>query len=194
MTENISIAPFWDTEELHSRSIGKTNVCLFLYIIVNLRSFYEAFTFYLNNLVKVVRCLGFAKCFKIFYVNWNFWKFNYFSAFWYMSPLKRYATSIMAFFNLFSCVTLCQFYSFMFPILLTKNNKLRNETKKICGWSSYYVTWPPRLKLTLPWWGGFPPRSFKPSASTRRAQLSVAAKVVRPTNLLKNVRYWFTID
>ena len=27
------------------------------------------------------------------------------------------------------------------------------------------------------------------SASTRRAQLSVAAKVVRPTNLLKNVRY-----
>ena len=29
--------------------------------------------------------------------------------------------------------------------------------------------------------------------STRRAQLSVAAKVVRPTGLLKNVRYWFTI-
>ena len=48
---------------------------------------------------------------------------------------------------------------------------------------------PPRLKLTLPWLGGFPPRSFKPSASTRRAQLSVAAKVVRPTDLLKNVRY-----
>ena len=53
---------------------------------------------------------------------------------------------------------------------------------------------PPRLKLTLPWWGGFPPRSFKPSASTRRAQLSVAAKVVRQTDLLKNVRYWFIID
>ena len=54
-------------------------------------------------------------------------------------------------------------------------------------------TTPPRLKLTLPWWGGFPPRSFYKSASTRRAQLSVAAKVVRPTDL-KNVRYWFTID
>ena len=33
----------------------------------------------------------------------------------------------------------------MFPILLTKNNKLRNETKKIYGWSRYYVTSPPRL-------------------------------------------------
>ena len=57
-----------------------------------------------------------------------------------------------------------------------------------------YYRSPPRLKLTLPWWGGFPPRSFKPSASTRRAQLSVAAKVVRPADLLKNVRYWFIID
>ena len=49
---------------------------------------------------------------------------------------------------------------------------------------------PPRLKLTLPWWGGFPPRSFYPSASTKRGQLSVAAKVVRLTGLLKNVRYF----
>ena len=53
---------------------------------------------------------------------------------------------------------------------------------------------PPRLKLTLPWGGGFPSRSFYPSASTRRAQLRVAAKVVRPTDLLKNVTYWFIID
>ena len=36
---------------------------------------------------------------------------------------------------------------------------------------------------------GFPPRSIYPSASTRRAQLSVAAKVIRPTDLLNNVRY-----
>ena len=36
---------------------------------------------------------------------------------------------------------------------------------------------------------GLTPRSFKPSASTRRAQLSVAAKDVRPTDLLQNVRY-----
>ena len=53
---------------------------------------------------------------------------------------------------------------------------------------------PPRLKLTLPWWGGFPPRNFYPSASTKRAPLSGAAKIVRPTDLLNNVRYWFTID
>ena len=53
---------------------------------------------------------------------------------------------------------------------------------------------PPPLKLSLLWWGGFRPRSFYPSASTRRTQLTVAAKVVRPTDILHNVRYWFTID
>ena len=53
---------------------------------------------------------------------------------------------------------------------------------------------PPRLKLTLPWWGGFPPRSFYPSASTRRAQLSIAAKVVRPTDLLNNFKYLVSTD
>ena len=53
---------------------------------------------------------------------------------------------------------------------------------------------PPRLKLTLPWWRGFPWRSFYPSASTRRAQLTVEAKVVRPTDLFNNVRYWLTTD
>ena len=53
---------------------------------------------------------------------------------------------------------------------------------------------PPQLKLTLPWWGGFPPRSFYPSASTRRAKLSVAAKVVRPTDLFNNVKYLVNTD
>ena len=52
----------------------------------------------------------------------------------------------------------------------------------------------PRLKITLPWWGGFPPRSFYPSAPMRRAQLSITVKVVRPTDLLKYVRYWFITD
>ena len=36
---------------------------------------------------------------------------------------------------------------------------------------------------------GLPTKKFLPSASTRRAQLSVAAEVVRPTDLLKYVRY-----
>ena len=35
---------------------------------------------------------------------------------------------------------------------------------------------------------GLPPRSFYPNASTRRARLSVAAKVVRPTDLLNMAR------
>ena len=34
--------------------------------------------------------------------------------------------------------------------------------------------------------GAYPPRSSKQSASTRRAQLSVAAKVVRPTDPLNH--------
>ena len=78
-----------------------------------------------------------------------------------------------------------------------KEKKSTNKNKRIFRWKS--STWirhyrPPRLNLTLLWWGGFPPRSFYPRASTRKAQLSLAAKVVRPTDLHKNVRYWFTID
>ena len=53
---------------------------------------------------------------------------------------------------------------------------------------------PPRLKLYLPLGGSFPPRSFYSSASARRAQLSVAAKVVRPTDLLNNVKYLVNTD
>ena len=36
---------------------------------------------------------------------------------------------------------------------------------------------------------GLPTKKFLPSASTRRSQLSITAKVVRPTDLLNNVRY-----
>ena len=36
--------------------------------------------------------------------------------------------------------------------------------------------------------GAYPPRSSNQSASTRRARLSVAAKVVRPTDLLNMAR------
>ena len=73
-------------------------------------------------------------------------------------------------------------------------NESHFQAKITTSYYWFYWFWPPRLKLTLPWWGGFPPRIFKPSASKRRAQLSVAAKVVRPTDPLKNVRYWFIID
>ena len=36
----------------------------------------------LNNLLKTSCCLGLVKCFKIFHFNQNFWKHNYFSAFY----------------------------------------------------------------------------------------------------------------
>ena len=32
----------------------------------------------LNKFLKAVRCLGLAKCFTVFYFNWNFWKLNHF--------------------------------------------------------------------------------------------------------------------
>ena len=35
----------------------------------------------LNNFLKVAFCLGLVKCSTMFHFNWNFWKFNCFSAF-----------------------------------------------------------------------------------------------------------------
>ena len=51
------------------------------------------------------------------------------------------------------------------------------------------------MKLTLPWWGGLSTKKFHPSASTRRAQLNVAATAVRSTDLLNcNVKTWVNTD
>ena len=52
-----------------------------LYIPVNLRSKISGEG--LNNFLQADHCLGLVKCFKIFHFNYNFWKFNYFLAFWY---------------------------------------------------------------------------------------------------------------
>ena len=49
-------------------------------------------------------------------------------------------------------------------------------------------TFPPREKSPCRGEGAYPPRSSNQSASTRRAQLSIAAKVVRPTDLLNMSR------
>ena len=53
----------------------------------------------------------------------------------------------------------------------------------------------PFLHVSPPQWnspyrgeGAYPPRSSNQSASTKRAQLIVAAKAARPTDLLKNVK------
>ena len=51
-----------------------------------------------------------------------------------MSSFKRYVTCIMslAFFILFTCVALCQFYLFMSHVLFPKYDKLWNERKQDC--------------------------------------------------------------
>ena len=61
--------------------------------------------------------------------------------------------------------------------------------------STKYATNTPSMKLTLSRWGGYPPRSFNQSAPTRRAQLSVAAKAVRSTDLPNHhVKTWVNND
>ena len=56
-------------------------------------------------------------------------------------------------------------------------------------------TFPPRWNSPCRGEGAYPPRSFNQSASTRRAQLSVAAKAVRSTDLLNhNVKTWVNTD
>ena len=78
--------------KLHSWSILKANDRIFLYISVRKDLFQRRSKILsdgwwnggrLNNFLKVSRCLDLVKCFTIFHFNWNCWKFNYFSAFWY---------------------------------------------------------------------------------------------------------------
>ena len=82
--ENICTAPFLDAQELHSWSTWKANAYMFLYISVRKCLFQRRMELLsgggINNIFKAVRCLGLVKCFKIFHFNWNFRKFNYFSA------------------------------------------------------------------------------------------------------------------
>ena len=57
-----------------------------------------------------------------------------------------------------------------------------------------YVGSTPSIENHLTVVRGFPPRSFYPSTSTRRVQLSAAAKVVRPTDLLNNAKSCVNTD
>ena len=52
----------------------------------------------------------------------------------------------------------------------------------------------PSMELTLSREEAYPPRSSNQSVSTRRAQLSVTAKAVRPTDLLNHVKTWVNTD
>ena len=73
-------------------------------------------------------------------------------------------------------------------VFLTKNSVLTKKNHYLLKSDIFYVSINPSVETHLAVVRGFPPRSFYPSASTRRAQLSIAAKVVRPTDLLNNVR------
>ena len=55
------------------------------------------------------------------------------------------------------------------------------------GYNADYEV-PPRWSSPYRGEGAYPLRSSNQSASTKRAQLSVAAKVARPTDLLNNVK------
>ena len=53
----------------------------------------------------------------------------------------------------------------------------------------------PSVKLTLSWWGDLFTKNFHPSASTKRAQMSIAAVTLRSTYLLNcNVKTWVNTD
>ena len=88
--EDICTAAF-DAQELHSWSTLKANVCILLYISVRnvlLVRFYLVGSGIgeevgLNSFLKAALYSGLVKGFALFRFNWNFWKFNYFSAFGY---------------------------------------------------------------------------------------------------------------
>ena len=81
LRKNICAASFLDTQELHSWSILKANVCIFLYI--SLRKFLSQRRSKLlsgkgwdggrlNKFLKAACCLGLPKWFTIFHFNWYF--------------------------------------------------------------------------------------------------------------------------
>ena len=68
----------------------KANICIFMYISVRnylfqrfskILSGKEWVEGRLNNFLRAARCLGLVIFFSIFYFNWNFCKFNFFSTF-----------------------------------------------------------------------------------------------------------------
>ena len=73
--------------------------------------------------------------------------------------------------------------------------KLKTNTGKLHRAGPYQPSSPPRWNSLCRGEGAYPPRSFNQSASTRRAQLSVAGKTVRSADLLNdNVKTWVNTD
>ena len=83
--KKICNGPFLDTQELHSSSTLKANVCIFLYISLRKSLFQRRSKILsgrirggsrLSNFLKAAHCLDLVKCFIIFHLNLRFWKFN----------------------------------------------------------------------------------------------------------------------
>ena len=81
LRKNICTAPHLDAQELHSWSILKANVCIFLYISLRKFLFQRGSKLFsgkvwdggrLYNFLKAACCLGLPKWFTIFHFNWYF--------------------------------------------------------------------------------------------------------------------------
>ena len=68
------------------------------------------------------------------------------------------------------------------------------EQIRLTYYTTYQTVNTPSIETHLAMVRGLPTKKFFPSASTRGAQLSVAVKVVRPTDLLINVKYGLITD
>ena len=75
-----------------------------------------------------------------------------------------------------------------------KNNITSTQFTMVYNTEIYAQETPSRWNSPCGGEEAYPLRSSNQSTSTRRAQLSVAAKVVRPTDLLNNVKTWVNTD
>ena len=68
------------------------------------------------------------------------------------------------------------------------------EQIRLTYYTTYQTVNTPSIETHLAVVRGLPTKKFFPSASMRRAQRSVTVKVVRPTDLLNNVKYGLITD
>ena len=118
----------------------------------------------------------------------SFWKSRVFQILWFEKLSPQESSPLEVFYNL----NLWNESStrddlFMFYFYLKKPEKV--ATAEILSWNLNYACddlhrQAPSISFTSLWWGVLSTKKFQPSASTRTAQLSVAATTVRLTDLL----------
>ena len=90
----------------------------------------------------------------------------------------------------------CAFNNFIIQETISSDSSEKAFIFSAIPWETYIVesiipkVAPPNGNHLFAVRGTYPPRSFNQSASTRRAQLSIAAKAARPTDLLNHVKSW----